>query len=59
MNTIFIAGTAGFMGSNLASRLLAVHLKPKPHDCAIYTPDSPKQRRTFQVPDPTYRWARR
>ena len=39
-------------------RLLAGHYTPKPHEYAIYTLDSPEQRRTFQVPHPTFRWAR-
>ncbi len=37
-------------------RLLAGHYRCRPHEYAIYTEDSPAQRRRFPVSHPTYRW---
>ncbi len=39
-------------------RLLAGHYRCHPHDYAIYTRDSPDQRKTFHVANPTFRWIR-
>jgi glycosyltransferase involved in cell wall biosynthesis len=39
-------------------RLLAGHYRSRPHEYAVYTVDSPAQRRRFQVTRPTYRWRR-
>jgi glycosyltransferase involved in cell wall biosynthesis len=39
-------------------RWLAGHYRCRPHDYAIYTQDSPAERKTFKVDRPTYRWKR-
>lgn len=39
-------------------RWCAGHYRCRPHDYSIYTLDSPDQRRTFQVSNPTFRWTR-
>jgi glycosyltransferase involved in cell wall biosynthesis len=39
-------------------RWRAGHYRCMPHDYAIYTQDSPKARKLFQVAKPTYRWKR-
>ena len=39
-------------------RLLAGAYSLQPHDYAIYTKESPDQRRVYRVENPTYRWRR-
>ncbi len=39
-------------------RLLAGHYHCRPHEYAIYTPDSPDRRKVFQADRPTFRWRR-
>ena len=39
-------------------RWRAGHYRCAPHDYAIYTLDSPEQRKTFHVARPTFRWVR-
>jgi len=39
-------------------RWCAGHYSGKPHAYAVYTVDSPDQRRTFQVSNPAFRWIR-
>ncbi|MEI8234539.1 MAG: glycosyltransferase family 2 protein [Verrucomicrobiota bacterium] len=39
-------------------RFFAGHYSCKPHDYAIYTPESLDQRQSFHVANPTYRWVR-
>ncbi len=39
-------------------RWRAGHYRCTPHDYAIYTQDSPQQRKTFHVSRPTFRWLR-
>ena len=39
-------------------RWRAGHYQPQPHPYAIYTQDSPLQRQTFEVRQPTFRWVR-
>lgn len=39
-------------------RWRAGHYRCRPHDYAIYTTDSPGERRTFHVAQPTFRWIR-
>lgn len=39
-------------------RWSAGHYNCKPHDYAIYTLDSPNQRKSFHVANPTFRWVR-
>ncbi len=39
-------------------RWRAGHYDCQPHDYSIYTPASPRQRTTFHVSNPTYRWQR-
>ena len=39
-------------------RWQAGHYRCRPHDYAIYTQADPRQRKTFQVTKPTFRWVR-
>jgi hypothetical protein len=39
-------------------RMLSGAYSPRPHEYAIYTEDSPEQRKSFRVDRPTYRWVR-